>query len=74
MEASGLPTVLNILEDIPYQCPIIKNLITDVSVDWMLMGLALLLFTIWLLRDVCYTGNLSMYSKSLPAVLERMAG
>ena len=42
MEAPWLPTVLNILEDIPRQCHIIKDLIWDILVDQMLKGLPLL--------------------------------
>ena len=46
MEASWLHTVLNMLEDIPHQCPIMKALVTDVSVGWMLKGLPLLHLTL----------------------------
>ena len=42
MEVSWLPIVLNMLEDSPLCCPIIKNLIMDVSVNWLLKGLQLL--------------------------------
>ena len=54
-EASWLPTVLNMLEDIPHWCPIIKDIITDVSVGWELKGLLLWHFTLWLLRVMCCT-------------------
>ena len=37
--APWLPTVLNMLADIPQQCPIIKDLIMDVSVGHVLKGL-----------------------------------
>ena len=50
-----LPTVLNMLEDIPHQCPIVKDLIMDVLLGWLLKGVALLHLTLWLLRDVCCT-------------------
>ena len=39
MGAPWLPTVLNMLADVPWQCPIIKDLIMDVSVGHMLKGL-----------------------------------
>ena len=42
MEASWLPTVLNMLEDIPYWIPIVKDLFRDVLVCWMLKGLPLM--------------------------------
>ena len=75
------PTVLNKLADVPHQCHVVKDLIMDVSVSKVLKGLLLLHFTLWLLRDVCFTGNgflstlsgsgggnLSVYSKGLAAV------
>ena len=52
MEAPWLPTVLNMLEDIPHHCPIIRNVIRYVSV--VLKGLLSLHLTLWLLRDMCY--------------------
>ena len=39
MEAPWLPTVLNMLADVPWQCPIIKDLIMDVFVGQALKGL-----------------------------------
>ena len=39
MEANWLPTVLNMFIDIPNYCPIVQNLVIDVSVDWVLKGL-----------------------------------
>ena len=39
MEAPWLPTVLNMLADVPWQCPLLKNLIMDVSVGQALKGL-----------------------------------
>ena len=39
VEASWLPTVLNMLADVPQQCPIIKDLIIDVLVGQVLKGL-----------------------------------
>ena len=54
MEAPWLPTVLKMLADIPQWCPIIKDLIMDVSVGQVLKGLPYLYLTLWLLSDVCY--------------------
>ena len=53
MEAPQLPIVLDILADIPHQCPIIKDLIIDVSAGCICKGLQLLQLTLWLLKDVC---------------------
>ena len=39
MEVPWLPTILNMLADVPQQCPIIKDLIVDVSVGQVLKGL-----------------------------------
>ena len=39
MEVPWLPTALNMLADIPQQCPIIKDLIMDVSIGQVLKGL-----------------------------------
>ena len=55
MEAPWLPIVLNMLEDVPDQCPIIKDLVTDVSEEWVLKGLLLLPLALWLLRDISCT-------------------
>ena len=61
MEAPWLPTVLNMLADIPWQWyPIIKDLVMDVSVGQVLKGLPYLHLTLWLLRDVCYTDRGSL--------------
>ena len=54
MEAPWLLTVLNMLADIPWQCPTIKDLIMDVLVGQALKGLSCLNLTLWLLRNVCY--------------------
>ena len=85
MEAPWLPTHLNMLADIPWWCPIINDLIMDVSVGQVLNGLQHLHLTLWQLSDVYYIirgslpwsvrwwwGNLSIYIKGLPAVLEGM--
>ena len=50
MEAPWLLTVLNMLKAIPQQCPIIKDLIMDVSVGHELKGLPYLHLTLWLLE------------------------
>ena len=52
MEASLLPTILNMLTDFPWHCPIVKDLIMDVLVGHMLKDLPYLHLTLWLLRDV----------------------
>ena len=54
MEAPWLPTFLKMLADNPQQCPIIKDLIVDVSVGQALKGLSYLHLNLWLLSDVCY--------------------
>ena len=81
MEATWLPTVLNMLVDVPQWCPMIKDLIMDVSVGQVLN----LHLTLWLLSDVCCAdrgslpqyfgsggGNLSIYINGLLAVFEGM--
>ena len=60
MEAPWLPTVLNMLADVPQQCPMIKNLIMDVSVSQVHKGLQYLHLNLWLLSDVCYTDRSSL--------------
>ena len=60
MEAPWLPTVVNMLENIPWQCPIIKDLIMDVSVGQAHKCLSYLHLTLWLLSDVCYTDKGSL--------------
>ena len=60
MEAPWLPTVLNMLADVPWQCPIIKDLIKDVSVGQTLKGLQYLHLTLWLLSDMCYADRGSL--------------
>ena len=83
MEAPWLPTVLNMLADVPWQCSLVKDLVMDVSVGQVLKGLLYLHLTLWQLSDVCYAnrvlflglsgsgrGNSNIYVKGLPAVLE----
>ena len=60
MEAPWLPTVLNMLADIPQWCPIIKDLIVDVLIGQALKGLPYLHLTLWLLSDVCYVDRGSL--------------
>ena len=52
MEAPWLPTVLNLLVDVPQQCPLLKDCIMDVLVGQALKGLQYLHLTLWLLSDV----------------------
>ena len=60
MEAPWLPTVLNMLADVPRQCPIIKDLVMDVLVGQVLKGLCYLDLTLWLLSDMCYADRGSL--------------
>ena len=60
MEALWLPTVLNMLADVPQQCPIVKDLVMDVSVGQALKGLQYLHLTLWWLSDVCYADRGSL--------------
>ena len=60
MEAPWLPTVLNMLADIPSWCPIIKDLVKDVLVGQVLKDLVYMHLTLWLLGDVCYTDRVSL--------------
>ena len=53
MEAPWIPTIFNMLGDVPQQCPIIKDLIMDVSVGQVLKGLHYLYLTLWQLSGVC---------------------
>ena len=60
MEAPWLPTVLSMLADVPRWCPIVKDLIMDVSVVQALKGLQYLHLTLWLLSNVCYADKGSL--------------
>ena len=60
MEAPWLPTVLNMLADVPQWCPMVKDLIKDVSVGQVLKDLRYLHLTLWLLSDVCYADRGSL--------------
>ena len=69
MVVPWLPTVLDMLEDIPWSCPVIKDLIVDISVWQVLKGLSYLHLTLWLLRDMCYADK-----GSLPQSLRQLRG
>ena len=60
VEAPWLLTVLNMLANVPRQCPIVKDLIMDVSVGQALKGLQYLHLTLWQLSDVCYADRGSL--------------
>ena len=45
---------------VPWQAPIIKDLIVDVSVGQTHKGLSYLHLTLWLLTNVCYTDRGSL--------------
>ena len=51
--SSLAPIDLNMLEDIPHNCLMVKDLVRDVTVDLVMNGLPSLHLTHWLLRDVC---------------------
>ena len=60
MEAPWLPTVLSMVADVTWWCPIVKDLIMDVSVGQMLKGLQYLYLTLWLLSNMCYADRGSL--------------
>ena len=60
MEASWLPTVLNMLAGVPQWCPLLKDLIVDVLVGQVLKGLQYQHLTLWLLSDMCYADRGSL--------------
>ena len=82
MEDPWLHTVLNMLGDVPWCCPTIKDLIVDVLVGHALKSLPYL--HLMLCSEMCITqtgvlflslsgsgrGKLSVYVEGLPAVLE----
>ena len=70
---SWLPTVLNMLADVPQQYPIIKDLIMDVSVGQVLRGLQYLHLTLWQLSDVCYADGFSSSVCQVVAGATRMS-
>ena len=60
MEMPWLPTVLNMLADVPQQCPIIKDLVMYVLVGQVLKGLQYQHLTLWQLSNVCYADGGSL--------------
>ena len=60
MEAPWLSTVLNMLADVPQQCPIVKDLVMDVSVGQVLKDLQYLHLNLWQLNNVCYADRGSL--------------
>ena len=60
MEAPWLPTVLNMLADVPLWCPIVKDLVMDVWVGQALKGLQYLHLTLWLLNNMYYADRGSL--------------
>ena len=72
MEAPWLPTVHNMLADIPWWCPVIKDHIVDVSVGQAVRGLPYLHLSLWLLSNVCYAnrGSLPQSVRQLQGQLE----
>ena len=74
MEAPWLLTVVNMLADVPWQCPLVKDLIMDFSVGQALKGLGYLNLTLWLLSNVCYTdrGSLLWSVRQWQGLLEHL--
>ena len=81
MEVPWHPTVLNMLADTPYQSPIIKDVMRDVSLDWVLRVSYCCINHLAAQRHVCIDkgslpvvegATLNIYNKSLPAMFERM--
>ena len=60
IEAPWLPTILNMSTDVPWQCPIIKDLVMDNSSGQVLKGLQCLHLTLWLLSNVCLANRGSL--------------
>ena len=60
METPWLPTVLNMLADVPRHCPVVKDLDMDVLVGQVLKGLLYLHLSLWLLRGMCCAGRGSL--------------
>ena len=55
-----LLTILNMWWDVPDQCHVVKVLIREAPVDWVLKGLPSLYLTLWLLSGVCCTDSGSL--------------
>ena len=60
VEVPWLPTVLNMLGDVPQQYPLVKDLIMDVSVGQVLKGLQYLHLTLWQFSNMCYADRGSL--------------
>ena len=60
IQAPSLPTILNMLANVPQWCPIVKDVILDVSVGKALKGLQYLYLTLWQLSNVCYVDRGSL--------------
>ena len=60
MEAPWLPTILDMLADVPWQCPIVGDLIVDVLVGQAVRGLQYLHLTLWWLSNVCWVDGSSL--------------
>ena len=74
MEAPWLTTVLNMLADIPYWCPIIKDVVMNLLVGHVLKAVPYVHLTLWLLRDVCYAerGSLPQSARQWQRQLEHL--
>ena len=59
MKALWLSTVFNMLEDVAHCCPMVKDLIRDILVDWELKGLQSLHISLWLLKDALHRQRFS---------------
>ena len=75
-----LPTILNMLEDVPHHCPVIKDLVMDVSVGPVAQGSAVAAFNPLAVQGCVLhrqgshlsgsgEGNSSVYNTGRPAVL-----
>ena len=51
--------VLGMLADVPHQYPIVKGIILDILVGWILRGLPSLHLNIWLFRCVLHKQGFS---------------
>ena len=74
MKAPWPPTVLNMLSDVPWQFPIIKDLIMDVSLCLAQKGLLYLHLSLWLLSDMCYAdrGSLPQFVRQWQGQLKHL--
>ena len=81
MVALWLPRVFNMLEDIPHQCPIIKDHVMDGQGSAIAAFNTLAAQTCVALKRVLFLdlsgsvgGNSSIYNKALPTVFKRREG